>query len=272
MRVLAIQTGDVLVKSAFFSTPAKRGLLPYLGNLFIDREYVRIPILTWLIDHPEGLIVVDTGANAATPKSFITRAKYDVTPEQEIGSQLRGMGIAPVEVSKVVLTHLHGDHIDGLKDFPTNPIWVGEQDYAPLVAKGWNMSKLGVSLPNGFAPTRLTFKPEPHGTFSHSFPLTRDRRVLAVHTPGHTPGHFSVIVIDEDVHYFIAGDVSYTQQGMMDQQLVGPSLEIAQHRDTLQRVKAYTEQFPTVYLPSHDPDSVQRLAEKQTADKVLMFA
>jgi N-acyl homoserine lactone hydrolase len=272
MRVHAIRTGNVLVKSAFLSTPAKHGVLPYMANLFLDQERVTLPILAWVIEHPEGIIVVDTGENATNKQSWITQALYDVTPDDEIGSQLKRMGIAPGDVSKVVLTHLHGDHMDGVQDFPTNPIWVSERDYAPLRASGWNMNKLGTHLPDGFEPFQISFSPESHGTFSHSFPLTRDGRVLAVPTPGHTAGHFSVIVINDDVHYFIAGDVSYNERGLIEQRLVGPSLEIAQHRETLKHVKAYTEQFPTVYLPSHDPESAHRLANKQTTGQMLAFA
>jgi N-acyl homoserine lactone hydrolase len=272
MRIHAIKTGDVLVKSAFLGTPAKHGIAPYLANVFVDRHRVRLPILTWLIEHPEGLIVVDTGENVATKTNFITQTTYDLTPEDEIGNQLKHLGIATTDIAKVVLTHLHGDHIDGLKDFPTTPIWVSQREYSPLQTNGWNMSKLGIHLPASFNPMQITFRPEPFGPFDYSFPLTRDGRVIAVPTPGHTAGHMSVIVIDDDRHYFIAGDVSYNERGMVEQQLVGPSRKIALHRDTLQRVNAYTGLFPTVYLPSHDPESAQRLATKQTTGKVLAFA
>ena len=49
--------------------------------------------------------------------------------QDELDMQLLRLGIRPEQVSKVVLTHLHGDHTDGLKFFPANEIIVNEAEY-----------------------------------------------------------------------------------------------------------------------------------------------
>ncbi|MFI5248146.1 MAG: hypothetical protein ACHQWV_06305 [Nitrospirales bacterium] len=88
---------------------------------------------------------------------------------------------------------------------------------------------------------------------------TRDGKVVIVPTQGHTPGHVSVIVIVGDVSYFLAGDTSYTQQALLEHQVDGVSPNKSEALRTLDRILAYARSVPTVYLPSHDPESVERL-------------
>jgi glyoxylase-like metal-dependent hydrolase (beta-lactamase superfamily II) len=97
------------------------------------------------------------------------------------------------------------------------------------------------------------------GPFPESFTLTRAGDVHLVPTPGHTGGHLSVIIEREGVSYFFAGDASYTEQTMLDQVVDGVSLDNQIAQQTLQRTLNYARQTPTIYLPSHDPDSAERL-------------
>ncbi len=265
MKIHAIKTGDVLVKSAFLGSPATAGLLPYMANVFLDRKRVRIPVLAWVVEHPEGVIVVDTGENPAIKSNFITQSRFDIAPEEGIGAQLARLGIEKKDVAKVVMTHLHGDHMDGLKDFQNTPIWVHEREFNLARSKNSKFfANLGLQ-----SPTLFNFNSEPFGPFETSYPLTRDGSVIAVPTPGHTAGHLSVIVVEDGIHYFIAGDVSYKERTLVSQTLEGPSLEVELHRQTLRRVMDYCREYPTVYLPSHDPESARRLAAKQTVASAI---
>jgi N-acyl homoserine lactone hydrolase len=68
-----------------------------------------------------------------------------------------------------------------------------------------------------------------------------------VPTPGHTPGHISVVVNLEDER---------TPDG------VSPRASVA--IDTMDRIRGLADSRPLVNLPTHDPESVDRLAEKRT--------
>ena len=76
-----------------------------------------------------------------------------------------------------------------------------------------------------------------------------------------------MIVQDEGTSIFLAGDTSYTQQFMVDQVLdgVSPNAKIA--RQTLTRIHDYVQTTPTVYLPTHDPEAVERLATRQIVEQ-----
>ena len=83
-------------------------------------------------------------------------------------------------------------------------------------------------------------------------------------TGGHTPGHLSVIVLEDDHALFLAGDTSYSQPLMLEEAVDGVAPDEQASRKTLQRIHAYTQQVPTVYLPSHDPEARERLFQRQT--------
>lgn len=95
--------------------------------------------------------------------------------------------------------------------------------------------------------------------------LTEAGDVHLVPTPGHTPGHLSVAVQDDEGIFFFAADASYTEQFMLDGIVYGVSPKPAIARHTLGQIRELTRQRPTVYLPAHDPEATSRLEARQTA-------
>jgi len=266
MRIHAIQTGIVHVKSDFLrGSVAAGGTLRFLGKLFTDKTTVDLPIYAWLIEHPEGLIVVDTGDRADTEKNFITQSTFTILPEEEIGAQITRLGYSIKDIKQVILTHLHSDHIDGLPVFEGIPVFTGEKEYATYKTYfGGMLTRRTSRLPEWFDPKPIVFKDAPFGSFPRSVSLTRAGDVIAVPTPGHTLGHMSIIALQGDHSVFMAGDVTYNQQALLDQTLQGPTMDVSAHPHTLSQVLAYTQSTPTIYLPAHDWDSGKRLAEKRT--------
>ena len=110
----------------------------------------------------------------------------------------------------------------------------------------------------------IHFTNDPIGPFKRSFALTKARDVLVVPTPGHTPNHISVIVRTKEATYFLAGDTSYTQDLLLAREPDGVSPKRKQAIHTIDNILAFARQEPTVYLPSHDPDSVDRLNRRIT--------
>jgi glyoxylase-like metal-dependent hydrolase (beta-lactamase superfamily II) len=269
LKIHAIQTGTVRVKVCQ-AVGRGTGFLRQVNILF-DRSWTEaLPIFAWAVETPEGVILVDTGETARTGEPgyfprwhpyFRSAVQFDVSPEQEMGPQLLSLGIRPDDVRTVILTHLHTDHAGGLHHFSKSKILLSDEELA--IAKGFP-GRIRGYLPNRwpkwFAPRSIVFEPKALGPFDRSHHLTSDGTAVIVPTPGHTPGHVSVVVVDGDVHYFLAGDTTYTQQSLVDEQVDGVSPSEAVSLETMRRIVRYARSQPTVYLPTHDPESGNRLA------------
>lgn len=273
VRIHAIQTGTVAIKESQRSGNRGRGLGRLLRVLFDRRWTEPLPIYAWVIEHPEGIIVVDTGETARTAESgyfprwnpyYWLGVKMFVQPEEEVGPQLQKLGIAPADVRWLVMTHLHTDHAGGLHHFPAVEILVSRTEYELASSRAGQMNGfLPHRWPAWFAPRLVEFASQALGPFPERITLTQAGDVHLVPTPGHTDGHLSVIVEDGDLSYFLAGDTSYSEQLMRDQVVDGVTFDQQAARQTLARILAYTQDRPTVYLPSHDPDAGERLARRQ---------
>jgi N-acyl homoserine lactone hydrolase len=270
MRIHAIQTGRVMVKEAQIEGHGhglRRQLAPIISTQWADWS----PTYAWAIEHAEGVIVVDTGA-AAHLKSlprwhpyFQFAVRFDIEPEQELGPQLQSLGIGPRDVKMVVLTHLHIDHDGGLAHVPHSRILADGDEIARTAGiKGALLGYLPRRWPTWFDPQPLAWEPSPYGSFARSARLTQAGDVIAVATPGHTPSHLSIIVQDGDEQIMLAGDTSYLESTMLRGAIDGISPDEDVARTTLANIRALCAQQPTIYLPSHDPESAERLAERRT--------
>jgi N-acyl homoserine lactone hydrolase len=275
MRVHALQTGTVVVKTRQLQGVG-RGPLRAI-NTMRDPEWTDpLPIHAWAVEHPEGVIVVDTGETArATEPGYFPQwhpyfrlaVRVSVAPEQEIGPALRAVGIEPGDVRWVVLTHLHTDHAGGLEHFPGSEVLVSRTEFE--TASGF-MGKLRGYLPHRwpawFAPRMIDFRPDPYGPFPESVALTEAGDVRIVPSPGHTEGHVSVVLEEDgDGRVFFAGDTSYTEALMLAGAVDGVAPDPAQARETLERIGRFAREQRVVYLPAHDPGAAERLARRRPA-------
>lgn len=270
MKIHAIQTGTVAIPPN--QRQGKGTGIMRLINTFTDRRWTEpLPIYVWVIEHPEGVIVVDTGetAQATEPGYFpswhpyFKKVKEWVTPEQEVGPQLQAIGIGPNDVRWVIMTHLHTDHAGGLHHFPKSEILVVRRAFELAVGfAGQVRGFLPHRWPSWFAPKLIDLAPQSFGPFPSSLKVTHAGDIVLVPTSGHTKGHASVVLQDSELTYFFAGDASYTQQLMLGQQIDGVALNARAAQQTLQRIRQFVQETSTVYLPTHDPASRERLINK----------
>lgn len=272
MKIHAIQTGTVAI-----TTKWREGVghgRHRLVNTLLDGNWTEpLPIYAFAIEHPEGVIVVDTGETARVSEPgyfprwqpfFRFAVREQVRPEEEIGPQLEQLGILPSDIRRVVMTHLHTDHAGGLHHFPDNEILVSraEFDYA-VGLRGRLRGYPNKRWPTWFRPAPIELPPVPFGPFPASMALTEEGDVTLVPVPGHTPGQVAVVVEDGDHAVFLGADSAYTQDALLRSVVDGVGPDEAAERLTHERIRAYAAETPTVYLAAHDPETGARLTERR---------
>jgi glyoxylase-like metal-dependent hydrolase (beta-lactamase superfamily II) len=257
MKIHALTTGTVDLKEAFLK--ARPGLGGKLA-LFRPGEWIpAMPIHVWVIEHDGRRILVDTGETAAAHD--IPFARFNVTASDELPAALGTIGLTASDVDTVVLTHAHGDHIDGAVHVEGN-VLVAESEWKFQKSLMGRISQRisRAPLPSGVEFRSFALGDGAFGTFDASHKLTEDGRVVVVPTPGHTPGHVSIVAIDDEGrHVFIAGDATDSLEQLQARRADAVTMTPKVMVQSIDRILAYAREHPTVYLPAHDPESVSRL-------------
>jgi N-acyl homoserine lactone hydrolase len=267
IKIHAISTGLVKVKTKFRSA-TKRGILAKLDFVF-DKEFTEwVPIWVWVIEHPEGIFVVDTGINANIndPGYFKSTGiinnwvntslfKFQISKEEEIDSQLKTLNIATKDVKKVIMTHMHIDHFDGMCFFENSEVivnraeWDGNKESLPALYPKWLDPKL-VDLNQSI------------DVFEKSLSLTKANDLHLVFTPGHTVGHCSVLLKGDKLDVLFAGDITYFENQLLTGEFSASIQDNDGNVDTYEKVLAHSKSFPLIFLPSHDRHAGERLANQ----------
>jgi len=255
VKVHLVSAGSVAVKTKFRDA-RRKGWLAML-DFILDKHFTEwLPIWVMIIEHPEGIFVIDTGeitdvnkadyfkSSGLFAKWFDTsQFKFSITREEEIDMQLNGLGIETNKVKTVVLTHLHFDHTDGVKYFPSAEIIVNKYEWEKPFG---DLPKL---YPSWFAPTLVELN-EQYESFDRAYYLTNSKDLLLVHTPGHTYGHCSVILNADEDCIFFGADVCYSQQQLVNEKYSGTNASHKLAQKTYTAVTAFAKQHKTIFIPS----------------------
>ena len=273
VNIYPIRTGLVKVKKAQ-KIRKPGGLI----RVLIDKEWTDwLPIYAWVIEHPEGIFIVDTGETARTANDpayfpkwhpyYRSSVKTKINAEDEIGPQLERLGISPNDIKKVVLTHFHTDHAGGLHHFKGIEILVSKKDFKLASSlSGRLLGYLPHHWPKDFQPFPVLYNNEKFGPFEKSHRLTKAGDIFIIPTPGHTPNHQSVVVKTDNLLFFLAGDTTYSQQILLDDLPDGISPFVKTTLRTMEKIRSLAEEYPMVYLPSHDPYSEERLVQQKVLE------
>lgn len=235
------------------------------------------PALVAVLRHPtHGIVLFDTGYSRhffeATAR-FPERLYRWMTPvhlgdQQSLAAQLELEGTAANQVDWVVISHLHGDHVGGLGDFPQAQVACSREAWQAMQGQGriGALSKgLLPALVNAQARSRMRWFEDmeaialtgPFARFGQGFDLFGDRSVLLVALPGHAAGHFGLLFEDASGPVFLIADASWSSQAVRD--LVPPPLlvtawlgDTVAYRQTLANLNAlYTEAPGVRIVPAH---------------------
>ena len=214
----------------------------------------RSGLTNYLIDTGDEVILVDTGLPFGTPEE-VPDENTAIYTGKDIASYMdafKELGYKPEDVTKILLTHRHNDHSGELASFPNAKIYVNEEELGAEELKGID----------NIEPVKFT-----DGAY-YNFPESQTIRegIHYIKAKGHTRGNSIVIVENDGLFYMIHGDITYTDEALYENKLsiVFDDKEAA--RETLNRVREFITNHPTVYLSTHTPSGYENLENKKVVD------
>jgi len=191
------------------------GWLTGPARLFVAREpedaRLRVPVLAYLVVHPRGAVVFDSGMHLAVQSDPETRIGplsrvFDVefAPGQELSAQLERVEVAPTEVRWLVNSHLHFDHAGGNDQVPNAQLVIQAREW-------WAAHEPDLMERNGYALQDYDFGQD-RLEIDGEHDLFGDGSVTCIPTYGHTAGHQSLRVRLDSGDVVLTGDACYLRR------------------------------------------------------------
>ncbi len=214
----------------------------------------RSSLQNYVIDTGSEVILVDTGMPAEVPEQ-VPDEKTMIYMGRKVHSYVDALaeaGYRPDQVSKILVTHKHADHTGELRAFPNATIYAAREECKADELKDFQ----------NVEPVDFT-----DGAYKN-FPASQKIAdgVYFIAAKGHTTGNSIVIVEDGNLYYMIHGDVTYTDEALYANKLSIVFEDAAAARVTLDAVREFIRNQPTVYLSTHTPLGVENLEAKKVTD------
>jgi N-acyl homoserine lactone hydrolase len=260
VRVHPLRTANMLAPPNFLQRPT--GPLWQLRGLGLQAprsKWMTLPIPCFLVEHPEaGPFLVDTGLHASVaddPAQSLGRAakliyKIDMAAGDAAPAQVRARGFDPDAIGLVLMTHLHYDHASGATQFPGATFLVERREWEAAQRGGFLQGYHGPHRDPALDWHAIDVEPEAD--------LFGDGSVRLLHTPGHTPGHLSLLLrLAGGASLLLAADAAYAKTTLEHRLLPLFVDDDSAYRASLDRLIALRDSADHVVC-GHDPDGLDR--------------
>jgi glyoxylase-like metal-dependent hydrolase (beta-lactamase superfamily II) len=237
---------------------------------------IRCHATAFVLQHPQrGTCLFDTGYAPRLLNAFahwpdrLYKYATPTTLGRSVVQQLQDRGIAATAVHTVILSHLHADHVAGLRDFPQASIALSRAAFMQQQSvSGFGAVRRGVLqslFPNDFAARSSPIDGFTHGSIPHlgpTYDLFGDGTVQLMLLRGHARGQLGAFVRTADGDVLLCADGAWTSQAYREQR--GPHWlataiqdNMSEHAATLRALHAFNRARPDVpILPTHCPETL----------------
>lgn len=196
----------------------------------------------YLIRHAKGLLLWDTGvpdAVAAMPDGMVVGGgALTYRRAKTLAAQLAELGVKPAEVSYVAVSHTHGDHIGNLGLFPSSTVLIQGAEY------DWAM---GLPTKPAFVATQTIQK------LAGDRDVFGDGSVIILSTPGHTPGHQSLLVeLPKTGALVLSGDAVHFRDNWEQRRVPSMNVNRDQTLASLERLASVLAERKATLWINHD--------------------
>jgi glyoxylase-like metal-dependent hydrolase (beta-lactamase superfamily II) len=269
VKAYPLHVGDTVVTYGQFygGLSGWEGLAGYVRTL-VSKEEITVPVYAYLVDHPEhGLMLVDTGVSwdqahdhdgyysGVLPRLLSARDEYILPVEQELEVRVERLGYDFGDIETVFMTHVHDDHAGGLRSLPDAKVFLGKADRERGVLYGPSFETAEDDL------ELVSYTSGPFQNFDGSQDVFGDGSVRLLPTPGHSPGHTSVLLRMDGYNMLFVGDHAYTLRHLaveeVRQMTIGGAAT-GRQVEGIRRVRQLLQDLPnTVMLHAHDHSDYQ---------------
>ena len=240
-------------KDGFYSQPFAFGGEEGAEKFDLNIRY-RGSLQNYVIETEKDLILVDTGLPAGTPEGepdekALAYIGKDICSYMDA---LAALGYQPEQVTKILLTHKHADHSGELRSFPNAQIFVNADEMSAAELQGIT----------NLVP--VTFTDGAYYNFPESQKICEG--VYFIKAKGHTNGNSLVIAENEGLFYMFQGDITYVDEALYANKLSVVFDDLTAARETMDRVRAFVRNHPTVYMGTHTPQGYENLEAKRVID------
>ena len=217
-----------------------KGAMTYLTDM---GRTIQIPVTVALVEGP-AKVLVDTSFLSVERTWEIRRRKIVRGPHQELVAALAAAGTRPEEIATVILTHLHYDHAGNNRLFPNARFFVQREEVRYALAPTTFDASAYFAPSLGVTPDWLGTKLE---LLEGDSEIAPGLSVIA--TPGHTPGHQSVLAETAAGRYCIAGDAVMWHENLERMIPPGVNTSVIECMASLERIRREADHV----LPGHEP-------------------
>ncbi|HEY7239363.1 MAG TPA: N-acyl homoserine lactonase family protein [Burkholderiales bacterium] len=207
----------------------------------------------YVIKHGDDYMVWDTGyLPGSTPNAT----------GKPLGEQLAQLKIKPEQVKFVGISHFHADHTGQLDTVPNATLLIGQKEWdaitAPKPMQGANVAGFKHWISGGG-------KVEPQAADKDVF---GDGSVMILRTPGHTPGHQSLLVrLKEKGPVLLVGDAAHFHENWDSDGVPGFNYDRAETIASIERLKGIAKHLKATVIIQHDPRDIDKLPKFPAAAK-----
>ena len=215
----------------------------------------------WLIKHGSEWLLWDSGVPEAAlndPQGWSTLPKLIVYHlDKSLTDQLAEIGLKPADIGRVAISHTHGDHIGNMGLFPNATVVMQRAEY------NWIHSPNG---PNDNVNQLMALARKLMGTPKNLELIDGDRDVFGdgsvtlVSTPGHTPGHQSLLIhLKKSGFIVLSGDVVHLEENFRKNIVPSLNTDKAQSIASMQRIRQLIGAYKATLFINHDKSQTDRL-------------
>lgn len=233
IKIHILKCGEIEVHKDMFLPRKEQNRFCFFKFIYSKKDKIRLPVYTYLIVHPKGIILVDTGWNIdirydeKRHQGLINSKLFKgyLPDGEDISTQIGKLGFRAKDIDYVILTNLDGDHASGVRLVKDAGKIIASEDEVKFSKKA--KFRYPSHLLDGIKIETFKMEDSEYGPYKKSFDLFNDDSINLVSIPGHSKGTCGVLIKNNGRFVLLASDCVYGKESY--EKLVLPAIKLGEY-------------------------------------------